>query len=118
MDKPSVATHSPCVVIHSNPLVQLDLRETLVAAGAKSVEIAASLKLVSVSACPVVFIEGAFENVIALPEAQQWVALGTPVVVMNGHRSVYEHPYQNIHVLEQPFRTDDVQLLLRKLKVF
>lgn len=117
MDRLSAKPRGRCVIVHTNRLVAEDLRQLLLALGADTVDIATALEEVRPGLDAVVFVEGAATALHDTPKIAEWHAAGTPVVAMNGRRGT-DGPVRGIHLLEQPFRSDDVVALLRDLKVF
>lgn len=118
MDTPRKAPDGPCIVVHRNLLVAEDLKDVLISAGASDVLSFAVLEDAEGYAAQLAIVEAAgYEDVYMHPSVTHWIAMGTPVVVLNGHTGEPD-PSMGLYSLEQPFRSEDLNKILLKLSVF
>ncbi|GAB5448009.1 hypothetical protein [Gymnodinialimonas sp.] len=117
-DPPSGQANAPCIIIHSNVLVAEDLRDILMNAGAQNVVVYTDFADVTEDRATVVFASGGLERTLSAPQFDAWALNGTPVVLLDdGHRSEAASQH-GLHLLNEPFRTEDVIALLTDLRVF
>ncbi|MEJ6389455.1 hypothetical protein [Gymnodinialimonas ulvae] len=117
MDRLIDGPRSRAVVCHGNPLVGEDLRQLLLSEGAGEVLVIRSLDEVQIESDAIAFVEGSAKLLLQAVQIQGWLRRGTPVVAMNGCGGMASVP-RGVHLLKQPFRSEDVQNLLTQVKVF
>lgn len=96
-------------------LVAEDLRDILTDEGAEDIITAPSLSQVTAGAARVVFIAGARGKALATDQLRHWIDQATPVVFLD---DICPEGPANVHALAEPFRTQDVTDLLRRLHIF
>ncbi|WP_425093485.1 hypothetical protein [Tropicimonas sp. S265A] len=114
MDTERHSPVGPCIIVHSNPIVAADLEELLRARGASDVRTARKLDVVCGHTAELAIVAGEVEQVLDDPAVRHWIAMGTPVIVLNGIRGASEIG-MGVHVIEQPFKEEHVQAILDQL---
>ncbi len=113
-----VASRAPCLIIHSNVLVAEDLSDILKGEGATDVLTGTDLAQAPLSPVRIVFVSGSAQPILESQQAALWAEHGTPVVLLNSIGDPELARRAGFHVLEEPFRTEDVTALLGSLRIF
>jgi len=117
MDVGRQGTEEPCVIVHKNPVVTEDLRELLTTCGATNIVILQDLNEAAGQGARLAIVEGDYDSVLRDPAVAGWIASGTPVLVLNDHLKQVE-PKTDVHSIVQPFRSEDVTDILKKIAFF
>ncbi len=115
---PPSAIRAPCLVIHANVLVAEDLRDILIAEGADEVIVVKTLAEAPLSPARIAFVSASANAVLASPHTTFWAGQGTPVVLLGGLQRSSVSREAGYHVMNEPFRTEDITALLRRLQIF
>ncbi|WP_224816394.1 hypothetical protein [Hasllibacter sp. MH4015] len=115
--EPTARPQGTCIIVHENVIVAEDLREALMAEGANNIVIGRDVSQLGAQSPMVAFIAGQVDQVIRLPEVMEWRGHGAQIVVMPGFVDDVELQ-DGIHILEQPFRSEQATGLIQKLKLF
>ncbi|MEX3016146.1 hypothetical protein [Gymnodinialimonas hymeniacidonis] len=118
VDPPTGRLDAPCIIVHSNVLVAEDLRDILMNAGAQDVVVYSDFAAIKEDVAALVIASGGLERTLRAERFDAWGRNGTPVVLLDvGQRSEDAAKF-GLHVLEEPFRTEDVIELLTDLRIF
>ena len=116
--QPQASATAPCLIVHPNPLVAEDLRDILTDEGAKNLVVVHALSEAPLDPVRLVVVSGPPETVLASPHASHWSAQDTPVILLNADRYEAQAKASGFHTLAEPFRTEEVTTLLRRLRAF
>ncbi|GAA5080706.1 hypothetical protein GCM10023209_34570 [Roseibacterium beibuensis] len=113
-----------CLIVHPDPFVAQDLQDILISAGATKVDVVPALADEVRGNIRIAFVAGRVPDILSADHVRAWADGGVPVVVFDGDGTLTGPGAENavatcgVHVLAQPFRTEDVTRLLRELAVF
>jgi hypothetical protein len=103
-----------CLVIHRNSLIAQDLAEILRWAGWTGCKVS---RIAAIGASPgrmprIVVADMTFEAMAASDQGRNWLAAGTPIVLLAGLVPRPRTDREGVFYLEEPFRTEDAARVL------
>lgn len=117
MDIEKRAPDGPCIVVHNSPLVADDLRELLTMAGAADVVVARNLDSVEGQAACLAIVKAEGPDTPDRAAVRDWLAAGTPVIVLNGRANAGDKA-AGLYAVDEPFSSADIHAILRQTGVF
>ncbi len=115
---PTGRRNAPCIIIHSNVLVAEDLRDILMNSGAQDVVVYSDFAEIMEDTAALVIASGGLERTLSAPQFDAWVRTGTPVILLEDEHRSDDAAKFGFHLLNEPFRTEDVVALLTDLRIF
>lgn len=105
-----------CLIVSDSALMAEDLRELLIGEGATEVVVARSLAQAEGLAPSMVFLSEWTAEILASGIVTAWTREGAPVVLIGGTETARAAAEAaRMPFLEQPFRSEDVLSLLRRI---
>ncbi|MHA3977587.1 hypothetical protein ACW9UR_07895 [Halovulum sp. GXIMD14794] len=101
------------LVVTRKPVLALDLQEMLSGLDGARAEVAATLDAPWEGPFDVAFLGAPVAELVTHPKVQALATAGTRIVVLGGDPHAQDYARTGFHPLEQPFRSEEVEALLR-----